>query len=1028
MLKNHLLFCFIILTHSVFSQTYFIEQANKLYDNKKYSSAQALYGQIIIDIGDCEEAEYYYAKCSKELFQLNSENLYLDFLNKYPIGPFSNKAKEDLGLIYFREKSYLEAIEFIKNVDDLFSHNYLVFKLAYANFCIDSLEEASYYFSKLMNVKSKYASSSRYYFSYIAYKNHLYETALTNFTLLIEDDKFGKIVPYYIAQIYYIQKKYKLLISYLEPMISDIIPSRESEIYKLLAESHFQIGDFKNSIKYFNLYIDRDIKLSSSVRFMLGKAYFEVGNYEEAVFNFEKVINVSDSLLQLSTYYLAGAYLKKGNYNYALQAFKKASQYDEISSIQEDAFFNYAKLAYELDLPFDNTLIVLNSYLDLYNNVKNRKEIESLMLETLRGTKRYKEAYKSLNKIPNPNDNQKNIIQQLSFFLGVQSYNNHNYRQAIKYFNKSLIFPEDNNIQFLSSFWLSDCYFQLTNYKKAVSIYKSCKKINTNLNYYNNLYNYNLAYCYFMQEDYEESNKYFRIYVSNSKDSMRLNDSYLRIADGLYMKNKYILAGEYYQKAILYGLFDVDYATYQRSIVLGLLGKNSEKLELLNKFVDEFSNSIYYDNSLFDLANLYSSKNNLQKAMKYFDLLLEKTKDVNLITETKMSIAMLHLKNNNLDDAISSFMFIVDNHYTMPCFKEALAGLKTIYISLGDVDTYVDLIANLPDYSITKAEQDSLTYTAGFIKFSDQEYEIAKSTFDNYINSFPDGIFINDALYYNALICEKIGDSLSAFNLYNSIVQSGKITYREPSLTYIARKYYKNKDYTKSNQYYSLLEEISSSNSLKRESIVRLMYGYSFLKNDLSFTYANKVLLLDKVDDWLLNKTNLIIGKYHYNNGNYVKARKVLQLIDNYSEYDEGAEAKYYLIYLTYLDDSLDLAENMIFDLVEMCSNDYFIAKSFILLSDIYQQKNNYFQAKATLESIIDNYDGEELVNIARKKWEKIIESEMVEKQNSVEKFLILDNDLSDDIEFELDVIQIIDTNYQVIYSDSLIDFKTIDD
>ena len=34
---------------------------------------------------------------------------------------------------------------------------------------------------------------------------------------------------------------------------------------------------------------------------------------------------------------------------------------------------------------------------------------------------------------------------------------------------------------------------------------------------------------------------------------------------------------------------------------------------------------------------------------------------------------------------------------------------------------------------------------------------------------------------------------------------------------------------------------------------------------------------------------------------------------------------------------------------------------------DIYVVQENDFQAKATLESIIENHDGEELVNLARK-------------------------------------------------------------
>ena len=58
------------------------------------------------------------------------------------------------------------------------------------------------------------------------------------------------------------------------------------------------------------------------------------------------------------------------------------------------------------------------------------------------------------------------------------------------------------------------------------------------------------------------------------------------------------------------------------------------------------------------------------------------------------------------------------------------------------------------------------------------------------------------------------------------------------------------------------------------------------------------------------------------------------------------------------------------FFLAENFSNDFYIAKAFILLSDIYILKKNLFQAKATLESIIENHENEFIINIARKKWE----------------------------------------------------------
>ena len=108
-------------------------------------------------------------------------------------------------------------------------------------------------------------------------------------------------------------------------------------------------------------------------------------------------------------------------------------------------------------------------------------------------------------------------------------------------------------------------------------------------------------------------------------------------------------------------------------------------------------------------------------------------------------------------------------------------------------------------------------------------------------------------------------------------------------------------------------------------------------------------------------KANIIISRLDFDNGNYNKAKKIFREIVSIDNNTDGAEAMYMLIYLTYLDDSLDLAEKMIFEMPESFSDDYYIAKAFILLSDIYVSRDNVFQAKATLESIIENYNGKEL-------------------------------------------------------------------
>jgi len=69
-------------------------------------------------------------------------------------------------------------------------------------------------------------------------------------------------------------------------------------------------------------------------------------------------------------------------------------------------------------------------------------------------------------------------------------------------------------------------------------------------------------------------------------------------------------------------------------------------------------------------------------------------------------------------------------------------------------------------------------------------------------------------------------------------------------------------------------------------------------------------------------------------------------------------------------------AEQVILTITVSPVSDYWLAKSFILWADIYYKAGNKLQAKQTLQSIIENYDGEDLIAEAQTKYDNIIAEE----------------------------------------------------
>jgi tetratricopeptide (TPR) repeat protein len=124
-----------------------------------------------------------------------------------------------------------------------------------------------------------------------------------------------------------------------------------------------------------------------------------------------------------------------------------------------------------------------------------------------------------------------------------------------------------------------------------------------------------------------------------------------------------------------------------------------------------------------------------------------------------------------------------------------------------------------------------------------------------------------------------------------------------------------------------------------------------------------------RMTDEQVNQINHIMGKSYFEKGNYSAA---IEKLDKSARNDKsvyGAESAYYSAVASIKLTQYDEAENKVFNIADNFSKyDYWVAKSFIALADVYVAKENYFQAKETLRSVIDNYKGSDLKQEARAK------------------------------------------------------------
>ena len=155
-----------------------------------------------------------------------------------------------------------------------------------------------------------------------------------------------------------------------------------------------------------------------------------------------------------------------------------------------------------------------------------------------------------------------------------------------------------------------------------------------------------------------------------------MNDACLRLGDGLLIENEFLLASEYYKKAIQFNLFDVDYALYNQSLCFGLLNQSRNKLNSLKELIKSYRSSIYYDDALLSLANHYSENSSFSLSISYYDSLLDYTSNYEMQAKAYLSKGMLYLRNKQLNNAIEMFSIVLQQYNESRYFKESISGLQ----------------------------------------------------------------------------------------------------------------------------------------------------------------------------------------------------------------------------------------------------------------------------------------------------------------------------------------------------------------
>jgi tetratricopeptide (TPR) repeat protein len=973
-----------------------------LFQKERYAQAQYYFNLAVNNYGsehtDAKaDAEYYLALCSIELFNDDAEYRISRFIADYPESPRTRVAYFDMAKFKYRNKKYKEAISYFDKVwKQNLTHKQLCelyFKKGYSYFKTGDNEQASKMFYEILDEDTKYSGPANYYYAHIAYIDKNYETALNGFVKLKEDPTFAPITPYYIVQIYYLQGKTDKVLEYGPQLLEQPKTKREAEISRLVGEALYAKGLYQEAEEYLEKYKQKSKRYTRDDIYQLGYVYYMNRKYEKSVAIFSNITNVEDGLTQNAFFHMADCYLKLDKKEQARMAFEAASKLDFDGDIKEVSLLNYAKLSYELSYsPFNETINAFDNYLKTYPNSYHKDEAYGYLAKVYLTSKNYKEALASINKIKIKSPDMMAALQRVAFYRGLELFNNLKFAEALDAFNLSLEQRNfDKHLHSLCIYWKAEALYRLDKYAEAFNFYNQFLLTPGAylLKEYNKTY-YNMGYCNFKQKKYNEAVSWFRKYTDKETlvNQEKRGDAFIRIGDCYFVERKYPVAIEYYDKAVVLDTFDVDYAIFQKGFSYGLMKKYNEKIKTLSILInDTLSN--YAADALFERARSYVALDSGDMAIADFNLLLKEYPNSIYVVKVLLQLGLLNYNKGENDIALDMYKRVIFDYPGTKESKNALLGIKNIYLDINKIDDYFAFVKEFVGAdNVSISEKDTLTYLSAEKIYMSGNWKLGTIMFNKYINQFPNGVFIINAHYYRG-DCNLKADSLDlALIDFNFVIDKPKNIFTESSLLQAANLYLGKGE---NEQAYNLFKKLENQAEIKSNLLVarkgQMYASYRLKEYDDAIEAASRVLMTDKVEEEEVREARMIMGKSLYSKGLLDLAIVQFRILALDVKNIEGAESKYMVAEILNKQNKIDDAEEIINEFINTGTpHQYWLAKAFLLLSDIYLEKNDKFQAKANLQSIIDNYgvtdDG--IIKEASDKLDKIVTEE--NKQFGIEK------------------------------------------
>lgn len=944
----------------------------------------------IITGAEKEAAAYYQVLSLLYLDEAGATDTALQFIQSAPAPAYADRAAFALARFYFRSNKFAEAIPFYEQAGVANLNNKEIaesrFEHAYCYFNNRQFDKAEPLLASVRKEKGHYYAPANYYYGLLAYHNGRYADALSSFSSISNEPHYRHIVPYYVAEIHYFSgDRKKALEEALKLIRRKEKLYYDNELHLLAAQILFEEQRYGDALPYFEHYYDNTEMIRKEELYEMAYSYYRVSEWGEAIQKFRPLSNTRDSLGQTAMYLLGDCYLRTEDKKGARNAFGFCADMPFNKVQQEAALLLFGKLSYEMGY-YQDASVSFSNLLHLYPASEYSTEARTLLSELYLRTNNYAEAYQALQKGDNNDPGYRKARQKVTYGYAMEQIANGNLPFADNLLDISLQNRENRDYELAALFWRGEVLLRLEKAAESIPYFNHFIAAAT-VAYPSPVSRQagipraylSLGYALMETGNYTEAETAFGLARHEPDASgILIHTAILRQADAAFMQKKFKEAATLYDQIILSGHEEADYAYIQRALILGIQHKTQEKTNMLRQVMNRQPPSAYAREARYQLGITLIEEEKYTQAITVLQPLTDAIEGRNFSAQAllRTGFAWQAMQNNN--KAIAAYKQVVAG---FPASEEriaALNALRSIYVADNRPEVYAAL---LKEYQIVTGDSmalDSAYYAAAEAQIASGNWEEAAKALTAYLKQYPDGSFTTKAYYYKAESYYQQKDFLQAMICYDTVLLLPWNEFTESSARRAADIAFSLKDYAAAMRYFGQLRD----NALNKENLQTAYSGlmqaaYHAGDYTLSEQYADTLLTMSAPDDIAQDEVRFYKAKALQQQQKNEAALLLYERTKKVSHPAIAAETGYRIAQIHALENRLKEAEAAAVENIKTAAgNEYWVVKSYLLLADMLMRQQDYFNAKATLQSIIKNAKDADMKKEASGQLEEVIRLE----------------------------------------------------